>query len=94
MGQRPHDFSSTEKLPISAILFGILAGVVGGAARLGLGLALGSVLASAFHVSSMEREAGYFAVAIALIVALIVAPSSILLTLYWRGFEGFGYSLD
>jgi len=42
----------------------------------------------------MEREAGYFAVAIALIVALIVAPSSILLTLYWRGFEGFGYSLD
>jgi len=33
----------------------------------------------------MEGEAGYFAVAIALIVALIVTPSSILLTLYWRG---------
>ncbi len=33
----------------------------------------------------MEGEAGYFAVAIALIVALIVTPSSVLLTLYWRG---------
>jgi len=74
-----------KKLPVSAILFGILAGVVGVAAGLGLGLALGSVLASAFHVSSMEGEAGYFAVAIALIVALIVTPTSILLTLYWRG---------
>ena len=74
-----------KKLPVRAILFGILAGVVGVAAGLGLGLALGSVLASAFHVSSMEGEAGYFAVAIALIVALIVTPTSILLTLYWRG---------
>ena len=33
----------------------------------------------------MEGEAGYFVVAIALLVALIVTPSSILLTLYWRG---------
>jgi len=74
-----------KKLPVSAILFGILAGVVGVAAGLGLGAALGSVLASAFHVSTMEGEAGYFVVAIALIVALIVTPSSILLALYWRG---------
>ena len=36
----------------------------------------------------MEGGAGYFAVAIALIVALIVTPSSILLTLYWRGIRG------
>jgi len=74
-----------KKLPVSAILFGFLAGVVGVAAGLGLGAALGSVLASAFRVSSMEGEAGYFAVAIALMVALVVTPSSILLTLYWRG---------
>ncbi len=33
----------------------------------------------------MEGGAGYFAVGIALIVALVVAPTSILLTLYWRG---------
>ena len=85
MEQAPTISGESKKLPISAILFGILAGVVGGAAGLGLGLALGSVLASAFHVSSMEGEAGYFAVAIALIVALIVTPSSILLALYWRG---------
>src|SRR5437867_11194420 len=85
MEQAPTISGESKKLPISAILFGILAGVVGGAAGLGLVLALGSVLASAFHVSAMEGEAGYFAVAIALIVALIVTPSSILLTLYWRG---------
>jgi hypothetical protein len=33
----------------------------------------------------MEGGAGYFAVAIAMIVALIITPSSILLTLHWRG---------
>ena len=33
----------------------------------------------------MEGGAGYFAVAIALMVALVVTPASILLTLYWRG---------
>src|SRR5437870_11435765 len=87
MEQAPTISGESKKLPISAILFGILAGVVGGAAGLGPGLALGSVLASAFHVSSMEGEAGYFAVAIALIVALIVTPSSILLALYWRGVD-------
>jgi uncharacterized membrane protein YfcA len=74
-----------KKLPVSAILFGILAGVVGGAVGLGLGIALGSVLAAVFHVSPMEGGAGYFAVAIALMVALVVTPASILLALYWRG---------
>src|SRR5437867_8438384 len=85
MEQPPPISGESKKLPVSAILFGILAGVVGVAAGLGLGAVLGSVLASAFHVSTMEGEAGYFAVAIALIVALVVTPSSILLTLYWRG---------
>jgi hypothetical protein len=36
----------------------------------------------------MEGGAGYFAVAIALIVALVVMPTSIVLTLYWRGIRG------
>jgi len=85
VGQSPPISPRPKKLPVSAILFGILAGVVGVAAGLGLGAVLGSVLASAFHVSTMEGEAGYFVVAIALLVALIVTPSSILLTLYWRG---------
>ncbi len=74
-----------KKLPVSAILFGILAGMVGGVVGLGLGLVLGSALAAALHVSPMEGGAGYFAVGIALIVTLLVAPTSILLTLYWRG---------
>jgi hypothetical protein len=77
-----------NKLSVSAILFGILAGVIGVAAGLILGMALGSALAAAFHISPMEGGAGYFAVAIALIVALIVTPISILLTLYWRGIRG------
>ena len=64
---------STSKLPVSAIFLGMLAGVIGG------------VLASALHVSSREGEAGYFVVFIALIVILLAAPVSILLTLYWRG---------
>src|SRR5206468_12227816 len=85
MEQPPTISGESKKLPISAILFGILAGIVGAAAGLGLGFVLGSVLAAAFHVSSMEGEAGYFVVTIALVVALIVTPSSILLTLYWRG---------
>jgi len=80
--------AATKKLPVGAILFGILAGIVGGAAGLVLGIFLGSALAAALHVSPMEGEAGYFAVAIALIVGLIVTPSSILLTLYWRGIRG------
>ena len=74
-----------NKLSISAILFGIIGGIIGIGAGLFLGFGLGSALAAAFHVSTFEGEAGYFAVAIALIVTFIVTPVSILLALYWRG---------
>jgi hypothetical protein len=80
--------AATKKLSVSAILFGILAGIIGIAAGLFLGFALGAALAAAFHVSGFEGGAGYFAAAIALLVAAIVTPSSILLTLYWRGIRG------
>jgi hypothetical protein len=76
---------ATKKLSISAILFGILAGIIGVAAGLFLGFALGAALAAAFHVSTFEGEAGYFAALIAILVTLIVTPSSIVLTLSWRG---------
>ncbi|HEY4282787.1 MAG TPA: hypothetical protein VGM62_06935 [Chthoniobacterales bacterium] len=79
---------ATKKLSVSAILFGIIGGVIGIAAGLFLGFALGAGLAAAFHVSSFEGGAGYFAAAIALIVTCIVAPGVILLTLYWRGTRG------
>jgi hypothetical protein len=74
-----------RNLSVTAILLGIVGGIIGIAAGLFLGFALGSALAAAFHVSTFEGEAGYFAVAIALLVTLIVAPVSILLVLYWRG---------
>jgi hypothetical protein len=77
-----------KKISVSAILFGILGGIIGIAAGLFLGFALGAALAAAFHVSSFEGGAGYFAVAIALLVTCIVAPGLILLTLYWRGTRG------
>src|SRR5262249_60971239 len=73
---------ATKKLSVSAILFGILAGIVGLAAGLFLGFLLGGALAAAFHVSTFEGEAGYFAAAIAVLVAAIVTPTSILLPLY------------
>jgi len=74
-----------NKLSVSAILFGILAGIIGIGGGLFLGFALGAALAAAFHVSSFEGEAGYFAAAIVLIVTAITTPSAILLALYWRG---------
>jgi hypothetical protein len=77
--------STTKKLSISAILFGVVAGIVGLGGGLFLGFALGGALASALHVSSFEGGAGYFAVSIALLVTVIVTPAAILLTLYWRG---------
>ena len=40
------------------------------------------------HISSFEGGAGYFAILIALLVTLLVAPVAILLTLYWRGIRG------
>jgi hypothetical protein len=79
---------ATKKLSVSAILFGILAGILGLAAGLFLGFLLGGALAAALHVSTFEGGAGYFAAAIALLVAAIVTPSSILLALYWRGIRG------
>jgi hypothetical protein len=79
---------ATKKLSFSAILFGILAGIIGIAAGLFLGFALGAALAAAFHVSTFEGEAGYFAAAIALLVTCIIAPALILVTLYWRGTRG------
>jgi hypothetical protein len=77
--------AATRKLSVSAILLGILGGIAGLGAGLFLGFALGAALAAALHVSTFEGEAGYFAVAIAILVTLIVTPASILLTLYWRG---------
>ena len=79
---------ATKKLSVSAILFGIIAGIIGIGGGLFLGFALGAALAAAFHVSTFEGEAGYFAVAIALLVTCVVAPGLILLTLYWRGTRG------
>lgn len=74
-----------KNLSVSAILLAILGGIIGIGAGLLLGFALGAALAAAFHVSTFEGEAGYFAVAIALLVTFIVTPVSILLALYWRG---------
>jgi hypothetical protein len=79
---------ATKKLSVSAILVGIVAGIIGVAGGLFLGFALGTGLATAFHVSTFEGEAGYFAAAIALIVTCIVAPGLIVLALYWRGTRG------
>jgi hypothetical protein len=79
---------ATRKLSVGAILFGIIAGIIGIGGGLFLGFALGAALAAAFHVSTFEGEAGYFAAAIALLVTCVVAPGLILLTLYWRGTRG------
>jgi hypothetical protein len=78
----------TRKLSVSAVLFGIRAGIIGIGGGLFLGFALGTALAAALHGSTFEGGAGYFAAAIALIVTCIVAPGLILLTLYWRGIRG------
>jgi hypothetical protein len=80
--------SATKTLSVSAILLGIVGGIIGVAAGSFLGFALGAILASAFHVSSFEGGAGYFAIAIAILVTVVVAPVVILVTLYWRGIRG------
>jgi energy-coupling factor transporter transmembrane protein EcfT len=77
-----------KNLSVGAILLGILGGIIGIAAGLFLGFALGSGLAAAFHVSTFEGGAGYFAALIALLVTLVVTPAAILLVLYWRGVRG------
>lgn len=79
---------ATKKLSASAILLGIVGGIIGLGAGLFLGFALGAILAKAFHISSFEGGAGYFAISIALLVTVLVAPVAIVLTLYWRGTRG------
>jgi hypothetical protein len=79
---------ASKKLSVSAILLGILGGIIGLAAGLSLGFALGAILARVLHISSFEGGAGYFAVAIASLVTVLVVPVAILLTLYWRGIRG------
>ena len=80
--------TAPKKLSVSAILLGIVGGIIGLAAGLFLGFALGAMLAKILHVSSFEGGAGYFAISIALLVTVLVAPIAILLTLYWRGVRG------
>ena len=80
--------TAPKKLRVSAILLGIVGGIIGLAAGLFLGFGLGAILARLMHISSFEGGAGYFAVSIAILVTLIVAPLAILLTLYWRGTRG------
>ncbi|PYK25231.1 MAG: hypothetical protein DME59_11280 [Verrucomicrobia bacterium] len=80
--------AAPKKLSVSAILLGIVGGIIGLAAGLFLGFALGAILAKVMHISSFEGGAGYFAVAIAILVTVLVAPVAVLLTLYWRGIRG------
>ena len=65
---------ATKRLSVSAILFGILAGIIGIAAGLFLGFALGEILAKVLHISSFEGGAGYFAILVALLATVLVAP--------------------
>src|SRR5205809_4214704 len=80
--------AAPKKLSVSAILLGIIGGIIGLAAGLFLGFALGAILARVMHISSFEGGAGYFAILVALLVTILVAPVAILLTLYWRGIRG------
>jgi len=80
--------ATPRKLSVSAILLGIVGGIIGLAAGLFLGFALGAILAKVLHISSFEGGAGYFAILVALLVTVLVAPVAILLTLYWRGIRG------
>src|SRR5215467_3636920 len=80
--------TAPKKLSVSAILLGIVGGIIGLAAGLFLGFALGAIPASVMHISSFEGGYGYFAISIAILVTLLVAPIAILLTLYWRGIRG------
>lgn len=77
--------AQVRNISVGAILFGIGAGIIGLALGLLLGIAIGAGLAAALNVSAREGAAGYFAVGIALIVAVLVTPASILFTLYRRG---------
>ena len=79
---------ASKKLSVSAILLGIIGGIISLAAGLFLGFALGAILARVLHISSFEGGAGYFAVVIAVLVTVLLAPVAIVLTLYWRGIRG------
>lgn len=79
---------ASKKLSVNAILFGILGGIIGLASGLFLGFALGAILARVLHISSFEGGAGYFAVVIAVLVTVLLAPVAIVFTLYWRGIRG------
>ena len=63
----------------------MLAAVIGGLVGAMAGGLIGSVLASAMHVPAREGESGYFIIFIGLIGIVIVTPTAVLLTLYWRG---------
>ena len=80
--------AAPKKLSVSAILLGILGGILGLAVGLLLGFTFGAMLAKVMHVSSFEGGAGYFAISIATLVTILVAPTAILGTLYWRGIRG------
>jgi hypothetical protein len=54
-----------------------------------LGFALGAALAAAFHVSTFEGEACYFAVTIAILVTLVVTPWNALSSTRWLNKCGF-----
>ena len=81
--------AATRKLSVSAILLGILGGIIGLGVGLFLGFALGAALAAAFHVSTFEGEAGYFTVAIAILVTLVVTPWNALSSTRWLNKCGF-----
>jgi hypothetical protein len=80
--------TATQKLSVSVVLLGITGGIIGLVAGAFLGFALGAALASVFHVSSFEGGAGYFAIAIAIIVTVLVTPVAVVVALYWRGIRG------
>ena len=69
--------AAPKKLSVSAILLGIVGGIIGLAAGLFLGFALGAILAKVLHISSFEGGAGYFAILVALLVTVLVAPVAI-----------------
>jgi len=73
--------AAPKKLSVSAILLGIIGGIIGLAAGLFLGFAIGAILARVMHISSFEGGAGYFAILIALLVTVLVAPVAIHLSL-------------
>ena len=80
--------TAPKKLSVSAILLGIVGAIIGLAAGLFLGFALGAILAKVMHISSFEGGAGYFAILVAILVTVLIAPVAILLTFYWRGIRG------